>query len=71
MGVGVCHGCPFVTESVHNSLDRISRRNQVVEGFTLGGLRISSLLFADYMVLLASSSGGVQLALEPLITSFG
>lgn len=30
----------------------------------MGGLRISSLLFANDVILLALSSGGLQLALE-------
>ncbi|KAL4005315.1 hypothetical protein ACER0C_005028 [Sarotherodon galilaeus] len=45
-------------------MDRISRRSQVAEGFHFGGLRISSLLFTDDVVLLASSGEGLQLALE-------
>ncbi|CAI5677887.1 unnamed protein product [Oreochromis niloticus] len=43
---------------------RISRRSQVAGGFHFSGLRISSLLFAYDVVLLASSGDGLRLALE-------
>lgn len=42
----------------------ISRQNEVVEDFHSGGLRISSRLFADHVILLASSRGGLQLTLR-------
>lgn len=42
----------------------ISRQNEVVEDFHYGGLRISSRLFADHVILLASSRGGLQLTLK-------
>ncbi|XP_048880792.1 uncharacterized protein LOC125748552 [Brienomyrus brachyistius] len=45
-------------------MDRISRRSQGVEGVRFGDLRIRSLLFADDVVLLASSSRDLQLSLE-------
>ena len=45
-------------------MDRISRRSQGAEGFRFGGVGISSLLFADDVVLLAPSSGDLQLSLE-------
>lgn len=34
------------------------------EGFCLGGLRISSLLFLDDVVLLALAGGGLHLTLQ-------
>ena len=37
-------------------MDRISRRNQDVKGVRFGDFRIGSLLFADDVVLLASSA---------------
>uniref|UniRef100_A0A3Q0RSH0 G-protein coupled receptors family 1 profile domain-containing protein n=1 Tax=Amphilophus citrinellus TaxID=61819 RepID=A0A3Q0RSH0_AMPCI len=49
-------------------MDRITRHTQVVEGFCLGGVRISSLLFADDVVLLASSRGSLQLTAEWIAT---
>ncbi|KAI3357939.1 hypothetical protein L3Q82_016326 [Scortum barcoo] len=66
---------PFVTGPVHNlygqDLDRISRRSQGPEGVRLEGVgtrfgnhRISSLLFADDVVLMASSSQDLQHVLE-------
>lgn len=42
----------------------ISRQNEVVEDFHSGGLRISSRLFADHVILLVSSGGGIQLTLR-------
>lgn len=53
---------PFVIQFLI-FMDRISEA-EVSEGFHLGGVRISSLLFTDDMVLLASSGGGLQVALE-------
>ena len=45
-------------------MDRISRRSQGVEGFRFDDLRITPLLFADDVVLLASSSRDLQLSLD-------
>ena len=45
-------------------MDRLSRRSQEVEGFWFGDLRITSLLFADDVALLAPSSQDLQLSLE-------
>ena len=42
---------------------RISRRNQVAEGVRFSNLRIPSLLFADDVVLLASSNSDLLLSL--------
>ncbi|KAK3534009.1 hypothetical protein QTP86_000516 [Hemibagrus guttatus] len=44
-------------------MDRISRRSQGLEGIRFGDHRISSLLFADDIVLLAPSSLDLQHAL--------
>ncbi|KAK0131008.1 Retrovirus-related Pol polyprotein from type-1 retrotransposable element R2 [Merluccius polli] len=43
---------------------RISRHSQGVEGVRFGDLRIGSLLFADDVVLLASSDRDLQLSLD-------
>lgn len=64
MGDGLRQGCLLSAILFIIFMDRISRSSQVAIGFHLGGLRISSLLFADDVVLLASSSDGLQLALE-------
>uniref|UniRef100_A0A669BJZ3 Reverse transcriptase domain-containing protein n=1 Tax=Oreochromis niloticus TaxID=8128 RepID=A0A669BJZ3_ORENI len=64
VGDGLRQGCPLSPVLFIIFMDRISRRSQVAEGFRFGGLRISSLLFADDVVLLASSGEGLQLALE-------
>ena len=45
-------------------MDRIFRCSQGVEGVRFGDLRIGSLLFADDVVLLASSGRDLQLSLE-------
>ena len=45
-------------------MDRISRHSQGVEGVRFGDLRIRSLLFADDVVLLASSDRDLQLSLD-------
>ena len=47
-------------------MDRISRCNQAVEGIRFSGLWILSLLFADDVVLLASSNSDLQLSLGRL-----
>ncbi|KAK0130804.1 hypothetical protein N1851_034531 [Merluccius polli] len=45
-------------------MDRISRHSQGVEGVRSGDRRIGSLLFADDVVLLASSDCDLQLSLD-------
>jgi len=45
-------------------MDRISRCSRGVEGVRFGDLSIASLLFADDVVLLASSGRDLQLSLE-------
>uniref|UniRef100_A0A3B5Q4K1 Reverse transcriptase domain-containing protein n=1 Tax=Xiphophorus maculatus TaxID=8083 RepID=A0A3B5Q4K1_XIPMA len=62
--VGLRQGCPLSPILFITFMDRISRRSQGVEGIRFGGLRISSLLFADDVVLLASSDRDLRLSLE-------
>ncbi|XP_054621698.1 uncharacterized protein vopp1b isoform X1 [Dunckerocampus dactyliophorus] len=62
--VGLRQGCPLSPILFIIFMDRISRRSQGVEGFRFGGCRIESLLFADDVVLLASSSRELQLSLD-------
>uniref|UniRef100_A0A8C9SX65 ribonuclease H n=1 Tax=Scleropages formosus TaxID=113540 RepID=A0A8C9SX65_SCLFO len=62
--VGLCQGCPLSPILFIIFMDRISRRGQGTEGVCFGGRRISSLLFADDVVLLASSNQDLQRALE-------
>ena len=62
--VGLRQGCPLSPILFIIFMDRISRRSQGVEGVRLGDLRIGSLLFADDVVLLASSGRDLQLSLE-------
>uniref|UniRef100_A0A8C6NIQ5 Reverse transcriptase domain-containing protein n=1 Tax=Nothobranchius furzeri TaxID=105023 RepID=A0A8C6NIQ5_NOTFU len=62
--VGLRQGCPLSPILFITFMDRISRCSQGVEGIRFGGLRIRSLLFADDVVLLASSERDLQLSLE-------
>ncbi|TWW77345.1 hypothetical protein D4764_12G0007350 [Takifugu flavidus] len=58
--VGLRQGCPFSLVLFITFMDRISRRSRGVEGVEFGGWKISSLLFADDVVLLAPSNRDVQ-----------
>uniref|UniRef100_A0A8C6LTA7 Reverse transcriptase domain-containing protein n=1 Tax=Nothobranchius furzeri TaxID=105023 RepID=A0A8C6LTA7_NOTFU len=62
--VGLRQGCPLSPILFITFMDRVSRHSQGVEGICFGGLRIRSLLFADDVVLLASSERDLQLSLE-------
>ena len=62
--VGLRQGCPLSPILFITFMDRISRRSQGVEGVRFGDLRIRSLLFADDVVLLASSGRDLQLSLD-------
>uniref|UniRef100_A0A8C6LCZ4 Reverse transcriptase domain-containing protein n=1 Tax=Nothobranchius furzeri TaxID=105023 RepID=A0A8C6LCZ4_NOTFU len=62
--VGLHQGCPFSPILFITFMDRISRCSQGVEGIRFGGLRIRSLLFADDVVLLASSERNLQHSLQ-------
>ena len=62
--VGLRQGCPLSPILFIIFLDRISRRSQSIEGVWFGDLRIGSLLFADDVVLLASSDRDLQLSLN-------
>ncbi|KAK3520727.1 hypothetical protein QTP70_031452 [Hemibagrus guttatus] len=53
--VGLRQGCPLSPVLFIVFMDRISRRSQGLEGVRFGDHRISSLIFADDVVLLASS----------------
>ncbi|KAK3569488.1 hypothetical protein QTP86_031417, partial [Hemibagrus guttatus] len=61
--VGLQQGCPLSPVLFIVFMDRISRRSQGLEGVRFGDHRISSLIFADYIVLLAPSSLDLQHAL--------
>ncbi|KAI3351369.1 hypothetical protein L3Q82_005912 [Scortum barcoo] len=62
--VGLRQGCPLSPVLFIIFMDRISRRSQGPEGVRFGNHRISSLLFANDVVLLASSSQDLQHVLE-------
>ncbi|XP_061541984.1 ankyrin repeat domain-containing protein 13D isoform X7 [Phycodurus eques] len=62
--VGLCQGCPLSPILFITFMDRISRRSRGEKGVRFGGLGIASLLFADDVVLLASSNRDLQLSLE-------
>uniref|UniRef100_A0A8C6LXR3 Reverse transcriptase domain-containing protein n=1 Tax=Nothobranchius furzeri TaxID=105023 RepID=A0A8C6LXR3_NOTFU len=61
--VGLRQGCPLSPVLFITFMDRISRHSRGVECVEFGGRRILSLLFADDVVLLASSSSDLQLLL--------
>ncbi|KAK3509614.1 hypothetical protein QTP70_006805 [Hemibagrus guttatus] len=61
--VGLRQGCPLSPVLFIVFMDRISRRSQGLEGVWFGDHRISSLIFADDVVLLASSGLDLQHAL--------
>lgn len=60
--VGLCQSWPL-SPIQFIFMDRISRRSKAAEGFNFGDFRNSPLLFADNVVLFASSGGGLQLPL--------
>uniref|UniRef100_A0A3B3QGI4 Reverse transcriptase domain-containing protein n=1 Tax=Paramormyrops kingsleyae TaxID=1676925 RepID=A0A3B3QGI4_9TELE len=62
--VGLRQGCPLSPILFITFMDRIYRRSQGVEGVQFGDLRIRSLIFADDVVLLASSDRDLRLSLE-------
>ncbi|KAK3518362.1 hypothetical protein QTP86_018292, partial [Hemibagrus guttatus] len=61
--VGLQQGCPLSPILFIVFMDRISRCSQGLEGVQFGDHRISSLIFADDVVLLAPSSLDLQHAL--------
>ena len=60
MHVGLREGCPLSLVLSIIFMDRISRSSQGLEGIWFGSHWISSLLFADDVVLLAPSSQDLQ-----------
>ncbi|XP_061769811.1 uncharacterized protein LOC133560842 [Nerophis ophidion] len=62
--VELCQGCPLSPIPFITFMDRISRRSQGVEGIWFGGCRIRYLLFADDVVLMASTGQDLQLSLD-------
>ena len=66
VGVGLCQGCPLSPILFVIFMDRISRHSRGEESVRFRDLRIASLLFADDMVLLASSDCDLQHALGGL-----
>ncbi|KAK3518458.1 hypothetical protein QTP70_000645 [Hemibagrus guttatus] len=63
VNVGLQQGCPLSPVLFIVFMDRISRRSQGLEGVRFGDHRISSLIFADDVVLLAPSGLDLQHAL--------
>uniref|UniRef100_A0AAV2LL43 Reverse transcriptase domain-containing protein n=1 Tax=Knipowitschia caucasica TaxID=637954 RepID=A0AAV2LL43_KNICA len=63
VNVGLRQACPLSPVLFTVFMDRISRRSQGSEGVRFGDHRISSLLFADDVVLLAPTNQDLQHAL--------
>ena len=53
VGVGLRQGCALSPILFVIYMDRISRRSRGVEGLQVGDLKITSLIFADDVVLMA------------------
>ncbi|KAL7836057.1 hypothetical protein SRHO_G00284040 [Serrasalmus rhombeus] len=62
--VGLRQGCPLSPILFIIFMDRISRRSQGMEGVRFGDLRVTSLLFAEDVVLLGTSGRELQLSLD-------
>jgi len=63
VGIGLRQGCPLSPILFVIFMDRIARRSRGVESVRFGDLRVASLLFADDVVLLATSDRELQHAL--------
>ena len=66
VGAGLRQGCALSLILFVIYMDRISRRSRGVEGLQVGDLKIASLLFADDVVLMASSAVDLQRSLDRL-----
>ena len=62
--VGLRQGCVLSPLLFIIFMDRISRRSTTADCVTIGNARVESLLFADDIARLASSSAGLQRALD-------
>ncbi|TWW74447.1 R2DM Retrovirus-related Pol polyprotein from type II retrotransposable element [Takifugu flavidus] len=67
--VGLRQGCPLSPILFIIFMDRISRCSHGAEGVQFGDLRIGSLVFADDVVLLASSARDLQLSLDRFVAA--
>ncbi|KAL7832830.1 hypothetical protein SRHO_G00298480 [Serrasalmus rhombeus] len=65
---GLRQGCPLSQILFIIFMDRIYRRSQGMEGVRYGDLRVTSLLFADDVVLLGTSGRELQLSLDRFAT---
>ena len=64
VGVGLRQGCALSPILFVIFMDRISRRSRGEAGLQFGELKITSLLFADDVVLMASSACDLQHSLD-------
>uniref|UniRef100_A0A8D3D9Y0 Reverse transcriptase domain-containing protein n=1 Tax=Scophthalmus maximus TaxID=52904 RepID=A0A8D3D9Y0_SCOMX len=71
VGVGLRQGCALSPILFVIFMDRISRRSRGGVGLQLGGLGISSLLFADNVVLMAPSVCDLQHSLDQFAAECG
>lgn len=60
MGVGLCQGCPLSQILFVIFIEKISRCSQGGLGVGFRDLRITSLLFADDVILLTSTDRDLQ-----------
>ena len=70
MGVGLRQGCilsPFLFTIIMNWMDKLSQTDVCVK---IGRCKISRLLFADGLVLLASAKSGLQHTLYGFADAF-
>uniref|UniRef100_A0A8C2ZC47 Reverse transcriptase domain-containing protein n=1 Tax=Cyclopterus lumpus TaxID=8103 RepID=A0A8C2ZC47_CYCLU len=70
VGVGLRQGCPLSPVLFVTFTDRISRRSQGAERIRFGSLGIASLLFADDVVLFASSDRDLHRDLQHSLGRF-
>uniref|UniRef100_UPI003AACA7CE rhodopsin kinase grk7-b n=1 Tax=Centroberyx gerrardi TaxID=166262 RepID=UPI003AACA7CE len=64
VGIGFRQGCALSPLLFVIFMDRISRRSQVLKSVQFGDIRVASQLFADDVILLASSGRDLRCALE-------
>lgn len=70
VGIGLRQGCPFSAILFVIFIDRLSKCSQGEERVQCGDHRVASLLFADDVVLMASSQCNLQHTLGELVAEY-